>query len=185
MADLTNGIIYTLEGDGINATLSFAATIPIAGWAATGAKIAKRSIVALNGSKRILYLKKTINGVIDFGDRGLLRDVLGLATGDARQAHHLIPWEKGPSLLVQKASAAGFHLNEIVNGIPLTKIQHNGSHRIYSDLIENKLNALWIQYGGTNMTALTADGVVRNLANQIKTWIVAHPNESINNIILP
>lgn len=36
IADLTNGILYTLEGDGINATLSFAAMIPVAGWASTG-----------------------------------------------------------------------------------------------------------------------------------------------------
>ena len=26
---------------------------------------------------------------------------------------------------------------------------------------------------------------VRNLTNNIKNWIVAHPNESINNIIIP
>ncbi len=33
--DLANGLIYTIEGDGINATFSFSAAIPVLGWAST------------------------------------------------------------------------------------------------------------------------------------------------------
>jgi A nuclease family of the HNH/ENDO VII superfamily with conserved AHH len=185
VADLANGIIYTLEGDGVNATLSFAATIPIAGWVATGTKYAKKAITALDGSTRTLKWLKQTNNIISFGDRGLLRKVLGLAKGDARVAHHLIPWEHGVSDIVQKAAGGDFHLNEILNGIPLTIIQHNGGHFLYNQKIGTKLQELWVAGGQSAMSVQTAQNLVRNLANDIKIWITNHPNETINNIILP
>jgi A nuclease family of the HNH/ENDO VII superfamily with conserved AHH len=185
VADLANGIIYTIQGDGVNASFSYAATIPIYGWFSTTAKWAKKSITALNGTRRTLKWFKQANGLITFGERSLLRRVLGLAVGDLRQAHHLIPWEHWNSLLVQKAAHGNFHLNEILNGIPLTAIQHNGSHNIYNDLVESRLGQLWAQNGGPNMTNATAEALVRDLDNQIRNWIVSHPNQSINNLILP
>jgi hypothetical protein len=185
VADLANGIIYTLEGDGVNATLSFAATIPIAGWGATATKYAKKAINALDGSTRTLKWLKQTNNIISFGNRGLLRKVLGLAKGDARVAHHLIPWEHGVSDIVQKAAGGDFHLNEILNGIPLTTIQHSGGHFLYNQKIGTKLQELWIAGGQSAMSVQTAQNLVRNLANDIKTWITNHPNETINNIILP
>jgi hypothetical protein len=186
VADLANGVIYTIEGDGVNATLSYLAAVPIAGWAATGIKFAKKTITAVNGTSRTLKWIKLTNGIIKFGDRGLLRKVLGLAVGDARIAHHLIPWEHEASLLVQKAASGDFHLNEILNGIPLTAIQHNnGGHAVYNALIESKLGQLWAQNVGASMSVQTAQNLVRNLANDVRNWITTHPNESINNLILP
>jgi len=184
VADLTNGIIYTLEGDGVNATLSFASTIPFAGWYSTSAKYANKLVTAIDGSKRTLKWIKQTNGLINFGDRGLLRKVLGLAKGDPRAAHHLIPWEHGEDLLIQKAAQKDFNLNEALNGIPLTSIQHNGSHNIYNQKVKNKLVALWNSNGGSGMSTQTATTLVRQLANDIRNWIIAHPNESINNITL-
>ncbi len=184
VADLANGIIYTIQGDGVNATLSFAATIPIAGWAATATKFAKKTIIALNGTSRTLKWYKEASGLISFGNRGLLRKVLGLAVRDLRVAHHIIPWEHGVKDIVQKAAGHDFHLNEILNGIPLTTIQHNGSHALYNQKIGTKLDNLWNTFGQSGMSVETAAAEVRNLANQIRNWIVSHPNESINNIIL-
>jgi RHS repeat-associated protein len=40
-ADLTNGVLYSLSGNGTDATLSFAAAVPFAGYAATTTKWAK------------------------------------------------------------------------------------------------------------------------------------------------
>lgn len=40
VADLVNGVLYTVQGDGVNATLSFGAAIPLVGWVSTGAKYA-------------------------------------------------------------------------------------------------------------------------------------------------
>lgn len=42
VADGVNGVIYSARGDALNATLSFSAMIPIAGWASTGGKLAKK-----------------------------------------------------------------------------------------------------------------------------------------------
>jgi hypothetical protein len=182
VADLANGFIYSIEGDGVNATLSFAATVPIAGWGATVTKFAKKVITAIDGSTRTLKWIKRTDGFIDFGDRGLLRKILGLAKGDARIAHHMIPWEHGTKPIVQKAADMDFHLNELLNGVPLTAIQHSGSHFTYNQKIGQKLTDLWNANPG--MSASDAAAEVRNLGNQIRSWITAHPNESVNNIIL-
>lgn len=186
VADLVNGGIYVLQGDGVNASLSLAATIPVAGWTATTAKYAKKLITAIDGSKRTLKWVKEANGLIKFGDRGLLRKVLGLAKGDSRIAHHIIPWERGSHELVQKAASGSnaFNLNEILNGIPLNSLQHTPPHGVYNDKILTKLNNLWFQNGGANMSTQTAEALVRNLTDQIRNWIVAHPNTSINDIVL-
>lgn len=60
--DGINGIFYTIEGDGLNATLSFAATIPIAGWIATGSKYAIKTIGISGRTYKLSY--KVVNGII-------------------------------------------------------------------------------------------------------------------------
>jgi hypothetical protein len=190
ICDITNGVIYAIQGDGVNATLSFVASIPIAGWAASGAKFAKRTLMASDGTKRTLYLVKKIasNGaeIITFGNRAQLRRVLALAKFDLRVAHHVIPWSLSIHPLVQKAAEAGFHMNELYNGIPLNIIQHGpGGHLVYNTIVWSKLEQLWANLLSNNGTALQAEAELINLTNQIKNWIVAHPNQSINGLILP
>ncbi len=185
LADLANGVIYTIEGDGVNATLSYAAMIPVAGWASTAAKYAKKTINALDGSSRTLKWIKLTNGIIDFGDRGLLRKVLGLAKGDSRIAHHIIPWEHGVHDLVQKAAQGDFHLNELLNGIPLTAIQHTGSHNLYNQRVMAHLTNIktYLQNTG-NYTPQAAKQQITNLINNvIKPALTNNPNTPINNII--
>lgn len=53
-ADLANGVIYLMKGDPTNATLSFAATVPFAGWAATGTKYAVKIVENANTGQKIL-----------------------------------------------------------------------------------------------------------------------------------
>jgi hypothetical protein len=127
-----------------------------------------------------------INCFFEFAVRKLLKKVLGLAKGYPRVAHHIIPWEHAVDDLVQKAAQApnAFHLNELLNGMPLTTIQHNGSHFLYNQKVKTKLTQLWNSNGQAAMSPQTAEALIRSLANDIKTWILAHPNESINNIIL-
>lgn len=185
VADLANGGIYTLQGDGVNATLSFASAIPIGGWAVTAAKYAKIMIIAADGSRRTLKWAKNANNIISFGKRGLLRDVLGLAVGDPRKAHHLVPWEHCEKGIIQKAAGSDFHMNEILNGIPLTTVQHNGSHWLYNQKVGTKLQNLLDQATALNWNNAKCATEVRNLTNNIKNWIISHPNESINNIIIP
>ena len=76
-------------------------------------------------------------------------------------------------------------MNEILNGIPLTTIQHNGSHALYNQKVGIKLQSLLTDATTQNWSNSQCVDAVRNLANNIRNWIRSHPNESINNIIIP
>jgi len=182
IADLANGIIYTLEGDGVNASLSFAATVPVAGWFATGVKYAKKTINLATGSVTLKWLRKT-DGLIDFGDRGDLRKVLGLATGDPKRAHHMIPWQWREHPVIQKAAQGQnpFHMNEAINGFALDAVRHNGSHNAYNTLVYNKLQQIANTYGN-NLTPQIARQELEQLLNSIRTAITNNPNTHINNL---
>jgi len=195
IADLANGAIYTIEGDGVNATLSYAAMIPIGGWVATGTKLAKKTfVIASNGSKRTLKWYKLPNNIIEFGDRKLLRKVLGLADGDARVAHHLLPWEHGVDDLVQKAAEGykttangpdfAFHLNEAFNGIPLSAFQHNGSHALYNARVKAHLiNIKNTLIANGQFTPQKAKEAVENLINNVIRPAITNSNLPINQIV--
>jgi hypothetical protein len=132
------------------------------------------------------WLVKT-NNLIDFGDRNLLRRVLGLAKGDPRIAHHIIPWEHAEHELVQKAAQGNgaFHLNELLNGIPLTTVQHSGSHSAYNARVLARLEALKVSLTNSGtFTPANARTQIENLVNNvIKPAITNNPNTPINEII--
>lgn len=191
IADLTNGVLYLIEGDGVNATLSFAATIPIAGWAATGTKYAIKVVDASQTASTIvtkvkLTWKVLADGTIYFGSnstcRRQLRKALGLApyAQDARQAHHIIPLNKQTNSVVQKAAKSenAFHLNEALNGIRLDNTVHLGSHTNYDNRVLNFLNQL-----PANATPNQAFEHVSTLINKIKTAINNNPTTHIDNLI--
>ena len=184
VADLTNGVLYLIEGDGVNATLSFAATVPIAGWTATGSKYAVKIIEAsgnvaytINNRVRLTW-KVLSNGIIDFGYSNQLRKVLGL-TDSAFQAHHIIPWAFRNNDAVQKAAKSGsaFHMNEELNGIPIHTNFHFGSHPNYNNQIQQYLNSI-----PSNATPDQAYNAINTLINNIKTAIQNNPTTHINQL---
>ncbi|MGV3461301.1 MAG: AHH domain-containing protein [Flavobacterium sp.] len=179
VADLANGVIYTVEGDGVNATLSFSAMIPVAGIGATLVKYGKKVITLADGTKTTLKWIKNTQNLYTFGERSQLRKVLGLAIGDARQAHHIIPWAKSSHPAIQKAagSANAFHMNEALNGIPLSTARHNGSHANYDSKVLAKLDL--IPSTATPEQTYTA---VTTLINNIKTAIQNNPGVHINQL---
>ncbi len=111
-ADLINGVLYTLEGDKGNATLSFAGMVPLAGVGATGLKWAKNvlklsdnafhsasGLVFKTGSKhgnRLAHvlehtaddLGKFKHGVFDLGDK-LIENI-----DDAYSKVQSVKWNK-------------------------------------------------------------------------------------------
>src|SRR5690606_14114115 len=127
--------IYTIEGDGVNAVLSYASAIPVAGWFAAGVKFAKR-VDALQ------YIVKGTNDLITFGayNSKKFRQAIGLAPGDPRHAHHIIPRSSQiiEHEVVQRAAKAttnqGFHIDQALNGIPI-EAWRNTNHPHYNDLI--------------------------------------------------
>lgn len=185
VADLINGVLYTIEGDKLNATLSYASAIPVAGWSTASVKFAIKikdvSQTAYTVSTKVKLVWKNVDGVIKFGDRGQLRKVLGMGTSavDARQAHHIIPWAKQSHPAVQKAakSSNAFHMNEALNGIPLNNAVHNGSHANYDNLVQIRLNAI-----PANATPNQAYEEILDIINDIKNAIQNNPGVPINQL---
>lgn len=186
IADLVNGALYAIEGDGLNASLSMVSAIPLVGYGSLSTKYSLKIINQVNdiNSKVKLVWKVTANGV-SFGSRSQLRKVLGLAVGDLRQAHHIIPWNKQSKEIVQKAAESGnaFHMNEALNGIPLNTSVHNGSHSAYDNIIEQKF--INFRNNNPNATPQECYDFLVNLINNIRTWILNNPTSHINNLVLP
>jgi A nuclease family of the HNH/ENDO VII superfamily with conserved AHH len=178
-ADLTNGIIYTLEGDWTNAGFSYAATVPVYGWASTTAKYAKK-VISTPGGERTLSWFKNASGHVSFGSRSFLKTVISSPAG--QQAHHIIPWEQLDHPLIQKCAGAGddWHMNNPINGISLGPAQHLGSHPDYNNAILNKLNAIQGAYPSPNDATLRLE----NFTNQVRAIIVANPTVKVNDPII-
>ncbi|CAL2108676.1 conserved exported hypothetical protein [Tenacibaculum sp. 190524A02b] len=177
VCDITNGVIYTIKGDGVNATLSFSAAIPLIGWGATASKYAYKVVqYSINGTRTRLVFKVLENGKVYFGSTSnKLRKVLGI-TDASKHAHHLIPWGLRDFDLVQKAAKSkhAFHINEALNGIPRLKSLHLKGHKIYNDKIQDIL----IRYSKDNRTLSNekAFNFIEGLANHIRDIIKANPN---------
>jgi hypothetical protein len=120
------------------------------------------------------------SGIIEFGNRSQLRKVLNLATGNPLVAHHIIPWAKSTNAAIQKAakSAKAFHMNEVLNGIPLTNAVHNGSHAVYDAKIVEYLEKI-----PTSATPDQAYDEVLKIINKVKIAIQNNPNTPINQLI--
>jgi hypothetical protein len=181
IADLINGVLYTIEGDKLNATLSYASAVPVAGWATASVKFAIKikdvSQTAYTISTKVKLVWKNVGGVITFGDRNQLRNVLGMGTTavDARQAHHLIPWERSTHPLVQKAAKSGnaFHMNEALNGIPRPSNLHLTGHSTYNTKVKQILDNY--NFENPNLSINDSYNFVSGLANHIRTLINNNP----------
>jgi hypothetical protein len=186
IADLANGVIYSLYGEGVNAGLSFAAAIPIAGWYATGLKFAKKTITKLAGTKTTLKWIVQTDGFINYGLRGQLRTVLGLAKGNAKQAHHIIPWEFWKNDIIQKAarSKKEFHMNDFLNGIPLEKSIHveGMAHPAYNNRVLEQLGKINRRYN-FNISPEDAGKEIEILISRIRKAIIENPGVSLEQII--
>ncbi|MDD2985193.1 AHH domain-containing protein [Flavobacterium sp.] len=185
-ADLINGVLYALEGDKLNSGLSFASALPIVGFGSAATKFGLRAKnyfnVATNiASKEVLIWKVTAN-LITFGDRAQLRKVLGLGSfaSNGQHAHHLIPWDFCNSAIVQKAAKSGdaWHMNDIINGIPLPSTNHLTGHNLYNNKIGQKLT----QLNAISNTPQEAYVNLVNFTNQVKTLIQNNPNMNLGQI---
>lgn len=191
--DAANGVLYTLEGDGLNASLSFAAMVPFLGWTATGGKVGLA--IKHLGVTTILPFFKNANNVISWGNRGLLRTVLNI-TDPLKEAHHILPWTKaGGHPLVQKAGRGGWHMNHPKNGIPIEEYRintnPNGTHanhpnydnQILAGLDELK-KRLEIKHG-TQFSLSTAKEFVQKYQDNVKGFIESNITTKINDLNLP
>ncbi len=156
--DLTNGVLYTIEGDYTNASFSYAAMIPFYGWVSTGTKYLAFAVKTASG-KTVNLAVKMVGNVVEFGDRGYLRKALDLATGDPRQAHHLISWEHKEHRIIQeiaknaKKGSDFFHMNHPKNGFAIEawrQAARSGEpvgHHLYNLRVVDGLNKIQNKVG--------------------------------------
>ncbi|UPQ80068.1 AHH domain-containing protein [Flavobacterium azooxidireducens] len=183
VADLANGTIYLIQGDGVNASLSYASAIPVAGWFSAGVKFAKRA----DGLK---YLVKGTNNLITFGayNSKKFRQACGIATGDAtKQAHHLIP--RGSQIIehevVQRAAKAtnngGFHIDQALNGVAVATWRNQPNHPNYNNKIYTKLQNYIQQNPSATPTQCYNQLMV--ILNQAKQAVINNPNTHLNDLV--
>jgi hypothetical protein len=188
VADLTNGVIYTIQGDGVNATLSFAATIPFAGWASTGTKYAVKVANGLGGETTLRWILEA-SGKVNFGDRNQLRKIIGLCD-KKQQAHHLLPWVGGGNHeLVQAAAklADPIHLNDLANGVAVAAWRNQPNHNTYdlnvTNLLNNIRNDFVAQYGSlSSVPPQVLKDRLKQLQDCLKAVIVGNPTLHLNNL---
>lgn len=180
VCDITNGVIYTIEGDGLNATLSYAGAIPIAGWGATGAKLAIKTVA---GGISLAVIKNVDGFYVVSRNQTLFRKVLGMVKGDGRIAHHIIPFALQTNPVIQKAmlSKNAFMINNALNGIPVSSAVHIGSHSNYDNIIKTYLNN-W-NSANPNATPDQAYNFAMFVIQKAKTAIQNNPNIKINDLI--
>ncbi len=189
VADLTNGVLYTLEGDGVNATLSVASAVPIAGWAAVGTKYAVKVVnasqTAVTIATKVKLTWRVVGNSIDFGSSNQLRKVLGLAVGNADQAHHIMPWAERTHEVIQRAAKSGsaFHMNEALNGIAVAAWRNQPNHNVYNNTIKTKLNDYILDH--PNATPQQCYNFISSLIEDVRSWVVSNPNSHLNDLVLP
>jgi hypothetical protein len=69
-----------------------------------------------------------------------------------------------------------------MNGIPISALQHSGSHPNYTIRVNQALENIEISYG-SNLTPEIAYQEIVNLTNRIKAEIASHPNTKIDDLI--
>jgi RHS repeat-associated protein len=111
---------------------------------------------------------------------GALRSALGLAKGDPRVAHHLIPVGVADHPVVQSAIRGGFKVNGAENGMVVTR--QAGGHPEYNDSVRALLDPI-SELGLSDRE--TADAV-RNIASKLDraidhNWAGEVRNESFGN----
>ena len=148
-ADVINGLIYVMEGDAFNATISFAATIPIIGSIGPAGRIINKvfTVVSKPGGGTIELVFNKVDDIITFCSNGFtgcgsqLRKVLGGVAGDGKHAHHLIPKSIMDHPVVQEiAETGGFHMNHSMNGTLIPSANHLVGHSRYTNLVRDVLN---------------------------------------------
>jgi hypothetical protein len=196
--DGLNGVLYLIEGDGLNASLSFAATIPFAGWTAKGSKWAAK-VFTFKGTKWELKLTHSATtGLIGFGSKTKLRKVLQIPTGSPKEANHIIPWQYTDHPLVQKAADAKtntYHMNHAANGKELEKFRYatnpdgtHANHPQYNQAVNGKMtqlmDALADYFGPNNIPPDIASQKLIQLQDNIGSIIDANPTIKINDLDL-
>ncbi len=105
--------------------------------------------------------------------RARLRSALGLARGNADEAHHLIPVGLRDHDVVERAARSGFNFNGAENGAAMTFDRHRGvnifHHNKYNNAIRSRLDRELLN--SPIMTDAQAAAFLRRYTEQLRNAI--------------
>lgn len=186
--DLTDGVIYAIEGEWDDAAFSSLSAIPLAGDWVAGAKFFRKTVELTNGSRAYLRIYQAADGTVKFSGRSQLRRVLQIPRLNLDKAHHVIPWRFNEHPVVQAAAKHwnAWHPNDIANAKRVKRFRHTGSHNDYDIWVRRKLDEFAEPYlqNGIDIPGDLAKQELTSLANQLKNIIDANPNTTINQLPL-
>ena len=177
--DVINGFTYHLEGDKINAYLSYAAAIPIAGYAAAGVKAIKAGsvIIVVVGKKGFLVGSRV--------SQSAFRKACG-AVGN-QVGHHIIPFHEivQSHPLMQMAFKAGFDPNNAsINGKAIEAVRNSGNHSLYANRIFSTFERiLTTKQPPGGWDPITAKKAVEEIISTIKHALDAQPGVHVDYLI--
>src|SRR5690606_18422492 len=101
-------------------------------------------------------------------------------TPSSIHAHHIIPLSFKEHVLIQKAanSPNAFHINEMLNGIPLPSTGHLTGHNVYNAKIQQKLTEL---YNASNTPEQAFDDLVEFIGD-LRTLIENNPDLNLGQL---
>ena len=109
-----------------------------------------------------------------------------MAKGNLKQAHHIIPWDFCDNVIIQKAakSSKEFHMNDLLNGIPLEKSIHveGMAHPAYNNRVREALREIDQRYN-SNISPEDAGKEIGILVSKIRKAIIENPGVNLNQII--
>ncbi len=168
LCDPINGVIYTIEGDGVNATISFAATIPIAGILSTSGRVFYKAVKY--GDEVVNLTVKGADDIYTFGSRGKMASIMKPAADE--QCHHIINWARNNHDLIQRAAQDGWHPSDpLKNGINLPKTTHcnNGcGHSAYTANLKQYLDDIWNNHQDLISTPELANELLERVQQNVK-----------------
>jgi RHS repeat-associated protein len=204
IADGVNAIIYTYEGDHLNAAFSSISLVPLGGdVTAKGFKYSLK-VAGFEGRtfKTTGAAVKWLGNAMEFGvksadaiaNRSKLKDVIKISTdmtAEGFQAHHIIPVDAlKRSDAIQDAVDAGFDFNGKNNGIAMKSLKKGGEHANhpkYTDQIVKFMND-WkkeTQKAGTYTTEVAKEkleDVVKQVNTQLES--IKGTGEKVNDLKL-
>ena len=139
-------------------------------------------LILING-RFVRYTHKVVNGIVDFGvyNSKKFRKGLNILNDASKQAHHVISRNLKTHRTIQKAAryeVNPFHIDEILNGIPVATWRNQPNHSLYDGRIRSLLDNISV-----NLSPEDTLKELENIISKMKQIIKDNPNVHLNDLI--
>jgi hypothetical protein len=139
--------------------------------------------VISKGGKSYRYTSKIVNGIVEFGtyNSTKFRQILDIANDATRQAHHVLSRNLKTHDAIQKAAKSKtnpFHIDEVLNGVPVKNWRNQFNHNAYDIRVRNLLNDI-----PSNLSPEETFERLKIIITNLKDVIKNNPNVHLNDLI--